>query len=73
MNRFKSLAIGAGVALVNVSSTFIQAFKPERCTGVCGSCGLSCAEPIVGLVGIGIVAVLWGKFKGKFKKLKFNN
>lgn len=72
MNRLKSLIIGAGVALFNLSASFIQVLRPERCTGACGSCGLSCVEPLVGLVGIGIIAVTWRKLKGKFKRLKFN-
>lgn len=72
MNRLKSIIIGAGVALFNLSASFMQVFRPERCTGACGSCGLSCVEPLVGLVGIGIIAVTWRKLKGKFKRLKFN-
>ena len=72
MNRFKSLIIGVGVALFNVSTAFIQVFRPERCTGACGSCGLSCAQSVIGLVGIGSIVILWGKFKKKIVKLRKN-
>lgn len=70
MKRIKPFIIGAGVALFNIGATFTQVFRPERCTGSCGSCGFSCAETAVGLVGIGVIAVLWKKIKVKIQKLK---
>ncbi|MDP4144041.1 MAG: hypothetical protein Q8936_06080 [Bacillota bacterium] len=70
MNRFKSLFIGIGVAIFNFIASFMQVFKPERCTGSCGSCGLACAEPVVGLVSVGVIVIVWRKLKVRFKKLK---
>lgn len=68
MGKIKSLLVGAGIAAFNIGTAFFQVFKPERCTGSCASCGLSCVQPVVGIAGVGIAVVLFKKFKGKFKR-----
>jgi len=72
MKNLKSLAIGAGVTLFNIGGAFIQVFKPEKCTGSCGSCGFTCGQTVVGLVGIGTVVILWKKIKEKLVKKSIN-
>ncbi|MDP4177547.1 MAG: hypothetical protein Q8900_04305 [Bacillota bacterium] len=68
MKRFKAFIIGIGVALFNLGSAFMQNFRPERCTGSCGNCGLSCVESVLGLAGAGVSAAVIHKLKGKVKK-----
>lgn len=68
MNRLKSLMIGTGVAVFNIGASITQVFRPERCTGSCGSCGFSCVNPAIGLFGIGVVVIMFRKFKGKFNR-----
>jgi hypothetical protein len=68
MKRLKSLMIGTGVAIFNVGTAITQVFRPERCTGSCGSCGFSCVNPAIGLFGIGVVIIMFKKFKGKFNR-----
>lgn len=69
MKSIKSLLVGFGVVLYNIGVSFTQLVRPERCIGSCGSCGLSCVTPVIGLAGIGLIIIAFRKFKGRlFKK-----
>lgn len=68
MKKLKQILVGFGVVLANIGAACTQLFRPERCNGMCGSCGFACAQPLVGLVGIGLIAILVSKLKGKLDK-----
>lgn len=70
MNNIRSILVGFGVVLYNVGVSFTQLFRPERCIGTCGSCGLTCVTPVIGLAGIGLIVIAFRKFKGRLRRLK---
>lgn len=72
MKNLKSLLVGSGVVFYNIGVSFTQLVRPERCIGTCGSCGFACATPVIGLAGIGLIVIVFRKFKGRFIRLKFS-
>lgn len=70
MKSIKSLLVGFGVIFYNIGVSFTLLVRPERCNGICGSCGLSCVTSVIGLAGIGLVVIVFRKLKGRLRRLK---
>ena len=67
MQQLKWILMGASVATINIVPAANQVFKPERCTGSCGSCGFSCINSIAIISVVGISTLVFKKIKTKFK------
>jgi hypothetical protein len=65
--HFKSLAVGASVAAVNLG---LAAQTAQHCTGSCQNCGGLCAIPMLGVAASGIIAYIV-KRPGKKRKSPF--
>lgn len=66
MNKnLKYWGLGVGTAGINILSSTNIFSRVPACTGACGSCGMNCVAPLIGVTAIGLTALARYKLKGK--------